>query len=58
MELKLYSGKTYLRTIYNVIQVTSEDHGVLFVKNKLDGGLITKMYQFNKDYTRFSITVD
>ncbi len=32
MELKLYSGKTYLRTIYNVIQVTSEDHGVLLLR--------------------------
>jgi len=58
MVLKLYSGETFLRTIYNVIKVSSECNGVLIVGNKLDGVLQTKSYFFNKDYNRFNIEVD
>jgi len=58
MVLKLYRGETCLRTIYNVIKVQSEEHGVVNVINKGNQGLQTKCYSFNKDFHRFIITVD
>jgi len=58
MVLKLYSGETWLRTIYNIVKMSQIDPGILIVKNKVEGALITKHYHFNKDYNRFNISVD
>jgi len=32
MVLKLYRGETCLRTIYNVVKISSEEYGALIVK--------------------------
>jgi len=58
MVLKLYSGETYLTTVYNVIKITQNNVSALTVKNKLDGQIQYKDYHYNKDYNRFSITTD
>jgi len=58
MVLKLYSGQTYLRTIYNVLWITQNDPGCLIVRNKLDGKIQYTCYLFNKDYNRFTIEID
>jgi len=58
MVLKLYRGNTCLRTIYNVVKISSECNGVLIVTNKTNHDLQTKEYHFNKDYHRFIISVD
>ena len=58
MVLKLYRGETCLRTFYNVLKVSCEEHGVLIVTNKMNRVLYTKEYHFNKDYHRFIISVD
>jgi len=58
MVLKLYRGETYLRSVYNVHKISSEEHGVLIVTNKLDGEIQFKEYQFNKHFNRFIIELD
>ena len=58
MVLKLYSGETVLRTVYNVHKISSEVHGALIVTNKVDGVIQMKAYHFNKEYNRFIVEVD
>ena len=58
MVLKLYSGETCLRTVYNLHKIYSEEHGGLIVTNKLDGVIQMKTYHFNKDYNRFIVELD
>jgi len=58
MVLKLYRGETCLRTIYNVVKISSEEYGALIVKQKTNEMFFTNCYKFNKDYHRFIISVD
>ena len=58
MVLKLYRGETCLRTIYNVVKITSEEYGALIVTNKFIHTLQIQTFKFNKDYRRFIIEVD
>jgi len=55
MYVELWRGTTCLRTIYNVLKVKSEEHGVLAVTNKIDGSTQFKTYHFKKDYEQFLI---
>jgi len=58
MQLKLYRGKSVVRTIYNVHKVSSEEYGALIVTSRFNQELQTKIFKFNQDYHRFIIEVD
>lgn len=58
MVLKLHSGGTRLRTIFNVIKVKQDVLGQIIVINRVEGVVITNTFQFDINYNRFEITID
>ena len=53
MYVEFFHGDKLVTTVYNVIQVFSDNEHRLLVRNKQDGMVQFKTYEFKKDYDWF-----